>query len=307
MQSVIEVRGLQKSYGDVHAVQGIDFEVKAGEIFAMLGPNGAGKSTTVEILEGLRSRDKGELSVLGIDPGRDSGGLKSRIGVALQSTAFPGKIRVVELIELYGRLYRSRPNTKKLLERFELADKAKAFFETLSGGQQQKLALILAMINDPPLVFLDEPSSGLDAHTRRTIHDWLRELRAQGRTVFLTTHYIHEAEQLSDRVAILRRGKIVKQGTIADLATGLSLQSEVRFRMANATNVEKLASLPGVASADQHDGTYILKVTMPADAISELVRYLDSTGNRLADIEVSRPTLEDLFLKLTGEQTEEPS
>jgi ABC-2 type transport system ATP-binding protein len=307
MQSVIEVRGLQKSYGDVHAVQGIDFEVKAGEIFAMLGPNGAGKSTTVEILEGLRARDKGELSVLGIDPGRDSGGLKSRIGVALQSTAFPGKIRVVELIELYGRLYRSRPNAKKLLERFELADKAKAFFETLSGGQQQKLALILAMINDPPLVFLDEPSSGLDANTRRTIHDWLRELRAQGRTVFLTTHYIHEAEQLSDRVAILRRGKIVKQGTIAELATGLSLQSEVRFRMANATNIEKLASLPGVASADHHDGTYILKVTQPAEAISELVRYLDSTGNRLADIEVSRPTLEDLFLKLTGEHTEDPS
>ena len=307
MQSVIEVRGLQKSYGDVHAVQGIDFEVKAGEIFAMLGPNGAGKSTTVEILEGLRARDKGELSVLGIDPGRDSGGLKSRIGVALQSTAFPGKIRVVELIELYGRLYRSRPNAKKLLERFELADKAKAFFETLSGGQQQKLALILAMINDPPLVFLDEPSSGLDANTRRTIHDWLRELRAQGRTVFLTTHYIHEAEQLSDRVAILRRGKIVKQGTIAELATGLSLQSEVRFRMANATNIEKLASLPGVASADHNDGTYILKVTQPADAISELVRYLDSTGNRLADIEVSRPTLEDLFLKLTGEHTEDPS
>jgi ABC-2 type transport system ATP-binding protein len=299
MQSVIEVRGLYKSYGDVHAVQGVDFEVKAGEIFAMLGPNGAGKSTTVEILEGLRPRDKGELSVLGIDPGRDSGGLKSRIGVALQSTAFPGKIRVVELIELYGRLYRSRPNAKKLLERFELADKAKAFFETLSGGQQQKLALILAMINDPPLVFLDEPSSGLDAHTRRTIHDWLRELRAQGRTVFLTTHYIH--------VAILRRGKIVKQGTIADLATGLSLQSEVRFRVEKSANVEKLASLPAVVSADENDGTYFLKVTQPAEVISELVRYLDSTGNRLADIEVSRPTLEDLFLKLTGEQTEEPS
>jgi ABC-2 type transport system ATP-binding protein len=307
MQSVIEVRGLHKSYGDVCAVQGIDFEVKAGEIFAMLGPNGAGKSTTVEILEGLRARDKGELFVLGIDPGRDTGGLKSRIGVALQSTAFPGKIRVVELIELYGRLYRARPNARKLLERFELADKAKAFFETLSGGQQQKLALILAMINDPPLVFLDEPSSGLDAHTRRTIHDWLRELRAQGRTVFLTTHYIHEAEQLSDRVAILRRGKIVKQGTIADLATGLSLQSEVRFRSANPANIDKLGSLPGVAGVDQNDGTYILKVAQPAETISELVRYLDGTGNRMADIEVSRPTLEDLFLKLTGEHTEEPS
>src|SRR6185436_14263100 len=190
MQSIIQVRGLTKAYADVHAVQGIDFEVHSGEIFAMLGPNGAGKSTTVEILEGLRPRDGGEVSVLGIDPAKDSERLKSKIGVALQSTGFPDKIRLVELIELYGRLYRSRPNAKKLLERFELADKANALFETLSGGQKQKVALILAMINDPPLVFLDEPSSGLDAMTRRTIHDWLRELRSQGRTVFLTTHYI---------------------------------------------------------------------------------------------------------------------
>jgi ABC-2 type transport system ATP-binding protein len=159
MQPVIQVSGLTKSYAGVQAVQGIDFEVRSGEIFAMLGPNGAGKSSTVEILEGLRSRDGGDVSVLGIDPARDSQRLKSRIGVALQSTSFPGKVRVFELIDLYGRLYRRKPDAKQLLDRFDIADKYRAYYETLSGGQQQKVALIIAMINDPPLVFLDEPST----------------------------------------------------------------------------------------------------------------------------------------------------
>jgi ABC-2 type transport system ATP-binding protein len=296
MQTVIDVRGLTKSYADVQAVRGIDFEVKAGEIFSMLGPNGAGKSTTVEILEGLRPRDGGDVKVLDIDPAEDSERLKSRIGVALQSTAFPGKIRLFELIELYGRLYRTKPNVKQLLERFDLAEKSKAYFETLSGGQQQKAALILAMINDPPIVFLDEPSSGLDAHTRRTIHDWLRDLRAQGRTVFLTTHYIHEAEQLSDRVAILAQGKIIKTGTIAELAAGSSLESEIRFRTAKPLDGMK-----------EENGMYVLRVVQPAEQISNLVRELDASGNKLIDIEVSRPTLEDLFIKLTGERMQEAS
>ena len=174
MTAIIEVHQLTKHYGDVHAVQAIDFEVRSGEVFAMLGPNGAGKSTTVEILEGLRPRDSGEVSVLGIDPARNPDRLKSRIGVVLQSTAFQKKIRVAEVIELYGSLYRSKPNVRALLERYDLAEKKTAFYGDLSGGQKQKLALILAMINDPPLVFLDEPTTGVDAHTRRTIHDWLR-------------------------------------------------------------------------------------------------------------------------------------
>src|SRR5262245_3360641 len=205
MTAIIHVHQLTKNYGEVAAAQGIDFEVQSGEIFAMLGPNGAGKSTTVEILEGLRPRDGGEVLVLGLDPARDPHGLKSRIGVVLQHTVFPNKIRVSEVIGLYGRLYNSTPATHKLLERFALAEKANAFYADLAGGQKQKLALILAMINDPPVVFLDEPTTGVDAHSRRAIHDWLRQLRAEGRTVFLTTHYIHEAEQLADRVAIVAR------------------------------------------------------------------------------------------------------
>jgi len=305
MQPVIEVSGLKKNYGGVEAVRGIEFQVNSGEIFAMLGPNGAGKSTTVEILEGLRPRDSGNVSVLGIDPALDSDKLKSKIGVALQSTAFPGKIRVFELIDLFGRLYKTRPDAKELLDRFDLADKSKAFYETLSGGQQQKVALILAMINDPPIVFLDEPSSGLDAHTRRTIHDWLRELRAQGRTVFLTTHYIHEAEQLSDRVAILQHGKIVRQGTISELSAGLSLESEIRFQAAGAIDLTVLETLSGVVSARFEGPQFIVRVTNAAEAVSALVRFLDSAGNRLSDVEISRPTLEDLFLKLTGERSPE--
>jgi ABC-2 type transport system ATP-binding protein len=310
MSAVIRVQNLTKSYGPVTAVQGIDFEVHAGEIFAMLGPNGAGKSTTVEVLEGLRHRDAGEVAVLGIDPAREPDRLKSTIGVALQSTGFPAKIRVVELVDLYGRLYRTKPNTKELLERFDLSDKARAFYETLSGGQKQKVALILAMINNPTLVFLDEPTTGLDAHTRRRIHDWLRELRTQGRTVFLTTHYIHEAEQLADRVAILSRGKIIRQGTVDEVARGVDVHSQIRIRTAAplaAGAAESLAGVvacrPGERSGAPSAGVqYQITVHNAAEAVASLVRLLDSTGNRLLDVEIWRPTLEDLFLRLTGEQ-----
>jgi ABC-2 type transport system ATP-binding protein len=304
MTNIIQARNLTKSYGAVHAVQGIDFEVRQGEIFAMLGPNGAGKSTTVEVLEGLRPRDGGDVEVLGIDPGREPDRLKSNIGVALQSTAFPNKIRVIELIELYGKLYRTRPDAKKLLERFDLKDKSRALYETLSGGQKQKVALILAMINDPSLVFLDEPTTGLDAHARRTIHDWLRELRDQGRTVFLTTHYIYEAEQLADRVAILSRGKIVRQGSLQEVAHGVSIESEIRIRTSAPLPENITAILADVTACRLVDGEFYLTATNPAEAVSSLIRFLDSNNNRLLDIHVRRPTLEDLFLRLTGEQIE---
>jgi ABC-2 type transport system ATP-binding protein len=302
MTPIISVQQLTKSYGDVRAVQGIDFEVRSGEIFAMLGPNGAGKSTTVEILEGLRPRDGGDVSVLGIDPGRDGNQLKSRIGVVLQQTAFPNKIRVVEVIELYGRLYECIPDTKKLLERFALTDKAGAFYADLSGGQKQKLALILAMINDPPIVFLDEPTTGVDAHSRRAIHDWLRQLREEGRTVFLTTHYIHEAEQLADRVAIVARGKVVRQGSIEEIRSGLVLESEISVRTSRPLNREAVTKLPGVESTTAQNGTASLQVLDPARAITNLVRYLDSENIELIDVAIRRPTLEDVFLNVTGER-----
>ncbi len=302
MAAIIQVHQLTKSYDDVRAVEGIDFEIQSGEIFAMLGPNGAGKSTTVEILEGLRPRDGGDVSVLGIDPARDPNQLRRRIGVVLQQTAFPNKIRVSEVIELYGRLYNSNPDAKKLLERFALSDKANAFYGDLSGGQKQKVALILAMINDPPIVFLDEPTTGVDAHSRRAIHDWLRQLRAEGRTVFLTTHYIHEAEQLADRVAIVARGKIVRQGTIEEIGSGLSIESEVRVRALKPLDRDALSKLPGVESVKGENGTASLGVLNPAQVITHLVRYLDSQNNELIDVSLWRPTLEDVFLKVTGER-----
>jgi ABC-2 type transport system ATP-binding protein len=300
--AVIQVQQLTKSYADVRAVQGIDFNIQSGEIFAMLGPNGAGKSTTVEILEGLRSRDGGAVSVLGIDPARDPNGLKSRIGVVLQQSVFPPRIRVVEVVELYAKLYRSRPNTQELLKRFELSDKANAFYESLSGGQKQKLALILAMINDPPIVFLDEPTTGVDAHSRRAIHDWLRRLRAEGRTVFQTTHYLHEAEQLADRVAILSRGRIVRQGSLEEIRSGLTLDCEVRIRAAKPLDPTALSMLPQVRAAHADKTAAVLSVSDAAQAISYLVRYLDSAQNELLDIAVARPTLEDVFLQVTGER-----
>lgn len=302
MAAIIHVRQLTKSYGDVRAVQGIDLEVNAGEIFAMLGPNGAGKSTTVEILEGLRPRDGGDVSVLGIDPARDPHQLKSKIGVVLQQTVFPNKIRVTEVIDLYGQLYNAHPNAKQLLERFALTDKASALYTTLSGGQKQKLALILAMINDPPIVFLDEPTTGVDAHTRRAIHDWLRELRAEGRTVFLTTHYIHEAEQLADRIAIVGRGKVIRIGTIDEISSGLTIESGIRLRTAAPLDCEALLRMPGVESARTENGSAALRVKNPAQAVAALVRHLDAQNNLLLDIDITRPTLEDVFLKLTGER-----
>ena len=302
MSVIIHVHQLKKSYDDVRAVQGIDFEVQSGEIFAMLGPNGAGKSTTVEILEGLRPRDAGDVSVLNIDPARDANQLKSRIGVVLQQTVFPAKIRVVEAIELYAQLYNARPNIKELLHRFDLGEKTTAFYGDLSGGQKQKLALILAMINDPPIVFLDEPTTGVDAHSRRAIHDWLRQLRAEGRTVFLTTHYIHEAEQLADRVAILSHGKIVKQGSLAEIQSGLTMESEIRIHAARPLNRETLLRLPGISLIQAENGTAALKVANVAQAISHIVRLLDSESNELLDLNLSRPTLEDVFLKVTGER-----
>src|SRR5262245_28147056 len=292
MTAIIHVHQLTKNYGEVAAVQGIDFEVQSGEIFAMLGPNGAGKSTTVEILEGLRPRDSGEVSVLGIDPGRDPHRLKSRIGVVLQHTVFANKIRVSEVIDLYGSLYNVRPRSKALLERFALTEKASSYYADLSGGQKQKLALVLAMINDPPIVFLDEPSTGVDAHTRRTIHDWLRELRSEGRTVFLTTHYIHEAEQLADRVAILGRGQINRMGELDQIASGMTLESELRVRTVKPINPDAAAQLPGVQSAHIDDCAASLSVSHAAQTVSALVRYLDAQNNELLDIAVSRPTLE---------------
>src|SRR6202043_437496 len=209
----ISVQALKKSYGDVHAVKGIDFEIQPGEVFGLLGPNGAGKTTTVEILEGLRPRTAGDVTVLGFDPDRQRQQLKDRIGVCLQATNLPEKIRVREAMQVFASFYSRHVDLNKLLQRLQLEEKRDAFYGTLSGGQKQRLALALALINDPQLIFLDEPTTGLDPQVRAEIHILLEELKREQRTILLTTHYIEEAERLCDRVAIVDEGLIAAMGT----------------------------------------------------------------------------------------------
>ncbi|MCI0422945.1 MAG: ABC transporter ATP-binding protein, partial [Acidobacteria bacterium] len=212
-QSPICVLALTKSYGSFQAVKGIDFEIQAGEVFGLLGPNGAGKTSTVEILEGLRQRDSGQVSVLGFDPGLHSQQLKDRIGVCLQSANFSAKLKVGEVVELFGSLYSQTVDGEGLLKRLLLWEKRGQFYGQLSGGQKQRLALALALLNDPQVLFLDEPSAGLDPQARLEIHALIQDLRRERRTILLTTHYIEEAEKLCDRVAIMDEGRIIALGT----------------------------------------------------------------------------------------------
>src|SRR5215470_15567448 len=242
--AVIAVQDLRKSYGQVEAVKGIDFEVTAGEVFGILGPNGAGKTTTVEILEGLRPRSSGEARVLGYDPERQKQQLKDRIGVCLQATNLPAKIRAQEALDLFGSFYSRNVSSEKLLKRLQLWEKRNAFYETLSGGQKQRLALALALVNDPQLLFLDEPTTGLDPQIRLEIHGLIEELKAENRTVVLTTHYIEEAERLCDRVAIIDEGRIVAMGKPRELQQKSRMQSRIDIITAQALNGKELPPWP---------------------------------------------------------------
>src|SRR5271155_4168969 len=213
----IAVEGLKKSYGEVEAVKGIDFQIEPGEVFGLLGPNGAGKTTTIEILEGLRPRSAGRVTVLGYDPDTQRQQLKDRIGVCLQATNLPEKIRVREALQVFSAFYSRNVNLDRLLQRLQLKEKREAFYGTLSGGQKQRLALALALVNDPQLIFLDEPTTGLDPQVRVEIHSLLDELKTERRTILMTTHYIEEAERLCDRVAIIDEGRIIALDTPRNL------------------------------------------------------------------------------------------
>src|SRR6185369_10575156 len=227
MEQVIQVSGLHKAYGEIEAVRGIDFEVGEGEVFGLLGPNGAGKTTTVEILEGLRSRTQGDVKVLGFDPEISKRDLKNHIGVCLQATNLPDKLKVHEALEWFAAFYSQRADRNKLLQRLQLWEKRDEFYSKLSGGQKQRVALALALVNDPHLVFLDEPTTGLDPQVRLEIHTLIEELRAAKCTILLTTHYIEEAERLCDRVAIIDQGKIVALGAPRELQERVFGQSRI--------------------------------------------------------------------------------
>ena len=302
--AVISVRALQKSYAEVHAVKGIDFEVLSGEVFGLLGPNGAGKTTTVEILEGLRPRSGGEARVLGFDPERQTKQLKDRIGVCLQATNLPEKIRVQESLELFASFYTRRVSSEELLKRLQLWEKRTAFYGTLSGGQKQRLAIGLALINDPQLLFLDEPTTGLDPQIRLEMHTLVEELRAEKRTVVLTTHYIEEAERLCNRVAIIDEGKIVAIGTPRELQQQSRNQSLIQIMCAQPMVVGQLPHWPdAVDSSLNEDGrTLTVHSSRPARTLFEIMKWLDQQGMQLEDVLLKKPTLEDVFVELTGKK-----
>ena len=307
MSIAVAVKNLTKDYGAFPAVKGIDFEIHTGEVFGLLGPNGAGKTTTVEILEGLRPRTGGDVSVLGIDPAHDSRRLKDRIGVCLQSTQLADKITVIEAVRLFASLYSRRVDGDALLKRLQLWEKRNDAYARLSGGQKQRLALTLALVNDPQMLFLDEPSSGLDPQARHEIHLLVAEWRAERRTILLTTHYIEEAERLCDRVAIIDEGRIIAMGTPTDVQAqtlGVS-RIEVRVSPPLPDGCEPALNEGDHLQVSPDRQTLTVSARNPARALVELVKWIDQQGRELTDVQLKRPSLEDVFIELTGKRLRE--
>jgi ABC-2 type transport system ATP-binding protein len=281
--SAISVRDLRKSYGDHEAVRSISFEIRQGEVFGLLGPNGAGKTTTVEILEGYRERDGGEVDVLGFDPARAGSAYRERIGVVLQQSQLWANLTVAETHRMFAGYYRRPRDVDEVIELVGLGEKRDARVKTLSGGQKRRLDLGVALVGDPDLVFLDEPTTGFDPAARRAAWQMIRSLRSLGKTILLTTHYLDEAEQLADRVAVLREGRIVREGTPAEL-TGDTSETEVRYRR------------------DGHE--VVIRTTEPTRLLHELTQEALAEGRELEGLTVRRPTLEDVYLSLTGSENE---
>jgi ABC-2 type transport system ATP-binding protein len=299
--ATLAVQNLFKSYGHVHAVRGVSFDARAGEIFGLLGPNGAGKTTTIECTIGLRPPDQGDVTICGLDARRQPREVKQRIGVALQATALPDKITPREALRLFASFYRRPTPPADLIDRFSLHEKADAKFETLSGGQRQRLAIALAVINDPDVLFLDEPTAGLDPQSRRELHDVIRRMRAAGKTVVLTTHYIEEAQQLCDRLAVIDHGQIIATGTPADLIAAAKTSPHVRVTAARPLEASRLQALTAVTAATVEGQSARLYTTHPGQTIIDLVKWLSAdTGNELIDLQIHKPSLEDVFIELTG-------
>jgi ABC-2 type transport system ATP-binding protein len=303
----ISVKDLHKSYGDFEAVKGIDFEVRTGEVFGLLGPNGAGKTTTVEILEGIRQRTSGDVRVLDFDPDRQKQQLKDRIGVCLQATNLPDKIRVLEALDLFGALYSQQLNSADLLKRLQLWDKKDAFYSTLSGGQKQRLAIAMGLINNPLLLFLDEPTTGLDPQVRLEIHSLIENLRSENRTILLTTHYIEEAEKLCDRVAIVDSGKIIAIGTPRELQDRSAGKSTIEIVCEQPLDEAAMPAWPESTGykLSEDKRSLVVSSLRPARTLVEIVKWVDAQGLGLEDVHLKRPTLEDVFIELTGKKLRE--
>jgi ABC-2 type transport system ATP-binding protein len=300
MPPVIQVSGVRKTYGSTVAVEEASFEVNEGEIFGLIGPNGAGKTTTMECIEGLREPDRGTIAVLGLDPFRQVYKLQERIGVQLQEAQLQKRIKVWEAVDLWASLYRKKTvDGESLLEQLGLAEKRNSWFMNLSGGQKQRLFIALALINDPEVVFLDELTTGLDPQARRSIWDLVRGIRERGKTVFLTTHLMEEAERLCDRVAIIEHGRIIDVDTPERLVARHCPERTVVLDTENATATEFFQQLPGVATVTCTEKRFTI-VGSGDNFVTEVIHCLSENRIRVTDFRTILPNLEDVFLKLTG-------
>jgi len=305
MGSVIQVSKVRKTYGATVAVDEVSFEVQDGEIFGLIGPNGAGKTTTMECIEGLRRPDSGTISVLGLDPFRQVYKLQERIGVQLQQAQLQKRIKVWEAVALWASLYRKNAvDGERLLEQLGLTDKRNAWFMNLSGGQKQRLFIALALINDPEVVFLDELTTGLDPQARRAIWELVRGIRERGKTVFLTTHLMEEAERLCDRVAIIEHGRIVDIDSPERLVSRHCPERTVVLATDDPVAIERFRGIPGVEVVNGGDSRYTIR-GRGDDLVTEVIRCLSENGIRVTDFRTILPNLEDVFLKLTGHSIRE--
>jgi len=304
MQPIVQVEHLQKSYEDLKAVDDVSFEVYSGEIFGMVGPNGAGKTTTIEIIEGLRKADSGSARVLGMDPTQSREELAERVGVQLQQSALPPRLRVVEALELFGSFYRQQADGKELLKRLGLEDKLNAPYAKLSGGQQQRLFICMALLNKPELVFFDELTTGLDPQARRSMWGLVQEIRQGGATIFLTTHFMEEAERLCDRVLILDHGKVVALDTPEALVGGLGVEKRLVFTLSEEQALPSLDGLPAVSRVER-SGSRVIVYGQGRRFASSVVVALEDEGVDLVDLRTEQANLEDVFLKLTGREMRE--
>jgi ABC-2 type transport system ATP-binding protein len=298
-RSVIQVSGIRKTYGATVAVSDVSFEVSEGEIFGLIGPNGAGKTTTMECVEGVRRPDRGAISILGLDPFRDVYQLQNRIGVQLQQAQLQKRIKVWEAVDLWASLYSNPVDGDRLLEQLGLSNKRNAWFMTLSGGQKQRLFIALALINDPEVVFLDELTTGLDPQSRRAIWELVRGIRERGKTVFMTTHLMEEAERLCDRVAIIEHGKIIDIGSPQELVGRHCPARTVVLATDSAAAEEHLRQIPCVAQVTRQDSHFTIQ-GRGEDFVTEVIQCLSDNRIRVTDFRTVLPNLEDVFLKLTG-------
>jgi ABC-2 type transport system ATP-binding protein len=298
--SVLDIDGLTKRYGDTVAVDGISFQVTRGETFGILGPNGAGKTTTLEMLEGLRVPDAGRISLLGFDVARQRRAVQEVIGVQLQSQALWPDLTVDETLKTFQALFRRSVPVEELLDRFSLVDKRRSLVRNLSGGQKQRLSLATALVNDPEVVFLDEPTTGLDPQARHSFWELIGDVKHQGKTIIVTTHYMEEAEALCERVAIMDRGQIIAIDTPRNLVHGLAFANTVECSFSGPVQNERLRALPAVSDVRSQNGSHFLFTNDVSATVAGLMGFTDEDGREAQSLQVRSATLEDVFISLTG-------